>query len=97
MEVGVQRHTLIALLPVNKLGTHCAGGLLGPRASLDECDKSRPTGIPPADRPARNESLYWLSYPGPRLVPVILPKCLIKLTDNFTYKSYLTGEGKWKG
>jgi hypothetical protein len=26
-------------------GTHCTGGWVGPRASLDVCEKSRPTGI----------------------------------------------------
>jgi hypothetical protein len=39
---------------------------VGPRAGLDGCGKSRPpTGIQSPDRPARNESLYRLSYPGP--------------------------------
>jgi hypothetical protein len=36
------------------------------RACLDGCGKSRPTGIPSPDRPARSESLYRLSYRGPR-------------------------------
>jgi hypothetical protein len=39
---------------------------VGPRAILDGCGKSRPpTGIRSLDRPARSESLYRLSYPGP--------------------------------
>ena len=42
---------------------------MGPRAGLDGCGKSRPpTGIRSPDRPARSESLYRLSYPGPILV-----------------------------
>ena len=39
---------------------------MGPRASLDRRGKSRPTGILSSHRPARNQSLYRLSYPGPR-------------------------------
>ena len=30
------------LYPQEKPGTHCMGGWLGPRASLDGCRKSRP-------------------------------------------------------
>jgi len=36
-----------AALPLGKRpGTHCIGGWVGPRASLDRCGKSRPTRIP---------------------------------------------------
>jgi hypothetical protein len=35
---------------------------VGPRAGLDMCGKSRPTGIRSPDRPARSQSLYRLSY-----------------------------------
>jgi len=38
---------------------------VGLRAGLDGCGKSRPTGIRSPDRPARSESLYRLSHPGP--------------------------------
>ena len=37
---------------------------MGPRAGLDRCGKSRPTGIRFPDRPARNQSLYRLRYPA---------------------------------
>jgi hypothetical protein len=37
---------------------------VGPRAGLDRCGKSRPTGIRSPDRPARSQSLYRLSYPA---------------------------------
>jgi hypothetical protein len=37
---------------------------VGPRAGLDRCEKSRPTGIRAPDRPVRSETLYRLSYPG---------------------------------
>jgi hypothetical protein len=41
--------------------------LVGPRAGLDGCGKSRPppTGIRSLDRPTRSQSLYRLSYRGP--------------------------------
>jgi hypothetical protein len=41
---------------------------VGPRAGLDGCVKSRPTGIRSPDRPARSKSLYRLSYPGPHRI-----------------------------
>ena len=51
------------LYPRERSGTHCIGGWVGPRAGLDGCGKSRPTGIRSPDRPARIESLYGLRYP----------------------------------
>jgi hypothetical protein len=41
------------------------GGWVDPRAGLDLCEKSRPTGIRSQDRPARSALLYRLRYPGP--------------------------------
>jgi hypothetical protein len=63
--VGGQRHAPVALSPGNRPGTHCVRGWVGPRAGLDGCGKSSPTGIRYPDRPARKESLYRMSYPGP--------------------------------
>ena len=37
---------------------------MGPRAGLDRCGKSHPTGIRSPECPARSLSLYRLSYPG---------------------------------
>ena len=59
------RHSPAALLPgktrypmYRRLGgTQCRSGRLR--------ENSLPTGIRSPDRPARNESLYWLSYSGP--------------------------------
>ena len=44
MEVGGQRHAPAALPAGKRLGTHCVGGWVGPRAGLDGCGKSR---LPP--------------------------------------------------
>ena len=53
-------------LPPQRPGTQRTGGWVGPRAGLDRCGKSNPTGIRFPDRPARSQSLYQLSYTGPR-------------------------------
>jgi len=42
MGVGGQRHAPSALPPRKRPGTHCTGGLVGPRAGLDGCGKSHP-------------------------------------------------------
>jgi len=49
-----QRHAPAALYPLERPGTHCTEGWVGPRAGLDRCGKSRPppTGIRSPDRPA---------------------------------------------
>ena len=36
---------------------------MGPRAGLDRCGKSPPTGIRSQDRPTRSQSLYRLRHP----------------------------------
>jgi hypothetical protein len=60
LEVSGQQHVPTALYPQERPGTHCTGGWVGSRASLDS-GKSRPTGIRSPDRPARSQSLYRLS------------------------------------
>ena len=57
-----QHQAPAVLHPRERPGTHCTGGWVGPRAGLDRCGKSRPTGIRSPDRPARSQSLYRLSY-----------------------------------
>jgi hypothetical protein len=47
---------------------------MGPRAGLDECGKSRPTGIRSPDRPARSDSLYRQLYHGPHRHPLAVTK-----------------------
>jgi hypothetical protein len=52
-------------------GTHCTGGWVGPRADLDRQARGKILsplpGIEPRSpgRPARSQTLYWLSYPAP--------------------------------
>ena len=37
-----QRHAPAALYPLERPGTYCTGGWVGPRVGLDSCGKSRP-------------------------------------------------------
>jgi hypothetical protein len=40
--------TLRSVYPLERPGTHCIGGWVGPRADLDRCGKSRPpSGLDP--------------------------------------------------
>ena len=66
MVVDGQRHITAALLPGKRLGTPCTKVWVGLGAGQDRYGKSRPPGIQTTDRPARNESLYWLCYPSYR-------------------------------
>jgi hypothetical protein len=51
------------LSPLEKPVTYCTGRWVGPRAGMDRCGRSGPTGIRSPDRPARRVSLYRLIYP----------------------------------
>ena len=83
-----QRHPPAAL-PPKRPGTHCIGGWLGLRAGLDRCGKSSPpTGMRSPNPPARSQSLYLLSYPGPRTTVCLCiylygvrPACLALWTE----------------
>ena len=50
---------------------------MGPRAGLDRCGKSRPTGILSPDLPTRSQSLYRLSY-RTHMFPSALIKNLLR-------------------
>jgi hypothetical protein len=66
--VGGKHHAPAAFTPGKKPGTHCTGGWVGHRP-VWTCEKNlAPTGIRSPDRPARSQSLYRLSYPGPWLI-----------------------------
>ena len=67
MQVVGQRHAPAALPPGKRPGVHCIRGWVGPRAGLDGYTNVAPTLIRSPYRPARSESLYRLSYRGPRL------------------------------
>jgi hypothetical protein len=60
LDLGARREWVVSttpppLYPQERPGTECAGGWVGPRAGLDRCGKSRPTGIRFPDRPARSQ------------------------------------------
>jgi hypothetical protein len=77
MWVGDQRHAP-ASLPRQRSGSYCTGGWMGPRPVWTSAGNFAPTGIRSPYRPARSESLYRLSYPGPRRLLDIyrqLPTC----------------------
>ena len=68
------------LYPRERLSIHCIWGWVDPRAGLDGFGISHPTGIRSPTRPARRESLYRLSYPGPLYIYIYIyvyymPKC----------------------
>jgi hypothetical protein len=59
-----------ALAPGKRIpGTYCIGGWVGPRAGLDTQVTGKILSLLPGielrspGRPARSETLYWLSYP----------------------------------
>ena len=76
--------------PGERPGTHFKGGLVGPRAGLDRCGKSRPHRNSIPDRPARSQSLYRLSYRAHR---VLLYKYTFPSTSNeMRLNDYYGGE-----
>ena len=83
----------MALPPGKRHGTHCIRGWVGPMAGLDGWGNFRPTGTRSPDRAARNESLYWLSYPGPPLKPsglLYIPRNSTFKNKHSTLRLYLT-------
>jgi hypothetical protein len=62
--LGGQRHAPAALLQGKSTGTHSTGGWVAPRACAENLAL---TGIRSTDRPARSESPYQRSYPGPKI------------------------------
>ena len=78
MGVGGQRHATTAL-PPGKTRYPLYRRLGGPQGRSGRVRKiSPPTGIRSPDRPARSESLYRLSYPGPYGLHVRCPILLSK-------------------
>ena len=77
-----------AALPPGKTRYPLYGRLVGPQGRSGRVRKiSPPTGIRPPDRPARSESLYRLSYPGPLASNT---KVNIPLTSNQILLQYIT-------
>ena len=61
MGVRDHRHAPAALLPGKRPGTHCIGGLVGPRAGMGRCGKScLPPGFDPRTaQPVANRYTDW--------------------------------------
>jgi hypothetical protein len=68
-EVGGQRHAPATLPPGKRPGIRCIGSWVGPQGGrsvrVRKISPHPPPGFDPRYRPARSESLYRLSYPGP--------------------------------
>jgi hypothetical protein len=69
MGVGGQHHVQAALPPVKKPGTIVKEAAWAPGPVWTGVENLAPTGIRSPDRPSRSQSLYRLSYPGPRCIP----------------------------
>ena len=65
MDVSGQRHAPAALPPGKRPGVHFPGEWVRHVDGWTGAENLAPTGIRSPDRPARSESLYRLSYPGP--------------------------------
>ena len=57
--------TLRRVYPLGRPGTHCIGGLVGPRLVWTSAENLAATGTWSPDCSARSKSLYRLSYHGP--------------------------------
>ena len=60
------------LYPRERPDTHCIGGWLAPRPVGTDAKNFAPARVRSPDRPARSESLYRLSYPGPPCLNVVM-------------------------
>jgi hypothetical protein len=60
--VSGQQHAPAALYPLERHGTYCTGGWVGPWAGLDGRKISSPPGFDPGPSSQVTQSLYRLSY-----------------------------------
>jgi len=67
MELSGQRHAPAALPPTKDPVPNVQEAVWASGPAWTGAENIAPTGILSADRPARSESLYRLSYPGPLL------------------------------
>jgi hypothetical protein len=65
MQVVRKRHAR-PLYSRGRSGTHCVGSWVAPGTVWTGAEYLAPNEIRSPDRPARSDSLYQLSYPGPR-------------------------------
>jgi hypothetical protein len=68
MGVRGQRHASAALYPLQKPGTHCTGGWVGPRTGLDKSEKFHPPPgfYPRALQPVESHYTYYATRPTER-------------------------------
>ena len=67
------------LNPEKRPGTHSTGGKVGPTGLQENLAT---TSIRSPDRPARSQSLYRLSYPGPHAC-IISRTCTLRYNDKY--------------
>ena len=79
--MGGQRHALATLLPGNRRGTYCTGRMVGSRAGLDGCAKSRFHRDSILGASARSGSLY----PAYRnMYEYVLTYLFLRISQNLT-------------
>jgi hypothetical protein len=82
------RHAPAALPQGKRPSTHCTGGWVGPRPSLDVWPKPRSHRDSIPKFPARSKSLYRLYYPGPNTTIIIINGIrIINITPYVTAES----------
>ena len=94
------------LYPQESPGTHCIGAWVGPRTGEENLAH---TGIRSPDRPARSESLYRLSYRGPRCLTFSkrysafiihgsnrARRILLWFLEPLKWKQYACSKRRWK-
>jgi hypothetical protein len=69
------------LYPRERPRTHCTGGWVGPRASLDGRKISPPLGFDPRTDQPTAQSLYQLSYPA-HIINVLVSNLSLTHTHN---------------
>ena len=73
-----------AVLTLRRSRYQFTAGRVGRRVGLEESRKSLPTGIQSPDHQANSESLYWLRYPSPiNLIMLLVYMYLLSIATCF--------------
>ena len=73
--VSGQQHAPAALYPRERLGTHCTGGWVGPRAGLEGRKISSPPGFDPGPSSPQSVAIPT-ELPGPQIFTYLSKFCL---------------------